>query len=114
MKKLLIALCAVLCLGAEAQATVSMMLDSSDVREVSKTHFWFYQVAPQGIVLALTGTEDGVFGDQRTAAPSTCRTIPKIRPSIPTAAGRSTSNPTVSITCWATGFTTSIKPAPKP
>lgn len=56
------------CWDAKKKATVSMKLDGSDVKKVSKTHFWFYQVEPDGAVLALTGTRKGLFGDERTAA----------------------------------------------
>ncbi|MBQ3424385.1 MAG: WG repeat-containing protein [Clostridia bacterium] len=52
----------------ERQATVSMPLEGGDVREVSKERFWFYSVTPSGIVLALTGSKPGLFGDAREAA----------------------------------------------
>lgn len=56
------------CWDDERKATVSMNLDGGDAREVSKERFWFSAVTPSGIVLALTGSEPGLFGDERTGA----------------------------------------------
>ena len=49
-------------------ATVSMDLDGGDVQKVSKERFWFWSVTPSGVVLALSGTRQGLFGDDREAA----------------------------------------------
>lgn len=50
------------------KATVSMDLDGGDLQIVSKEHFWFSGVAPDGTVLALTGSTEGLFGFERTGA----------------------------------------------
>lgn len=50
------------------QAMVSMKLDGTDIREVSKTGYWFHSVTSTGCVLALSGTEPGMFGGERTEA----------------------------------------------
>lgn len=49
-------------------AMVSMKLDGTDIREVSKERYWFHSVTPDGCVLALSGSEDGLWGDERTKA----------------------------------------------
>lgn len=50
------------------QAMVSMNLDGSDLREVTKERYWFNAAIPDGCVLALSGSEDGLWGDERTKA----------------------------------------------
>ena len=50
------------------QAMVSMKLDGTDIREVSKTRYWFHSATPSGCVLALFGSQPGMFGDERTDA----------------------------------------------
>ena len=47
---------------------VSMNLDGTDVREVSKERYWFNSVTSTGCVLALSGTVAGFMGDDRTDA----------------------------------------------
>ncbi len=49
-------------------AMVSMKLDGTDIREVSKERYWFHSVTPDGCVLALSGTQEGMWGDERTKA----------------------------------------------
>ena len=56
------------CWDEDKKATVSMDLDGGDLQTVSKEHYWFNGVSQSGTVLALTGTEEGLFGDERTAA----------------------------------------------
>ncbi len=50
------------------QAMISMNLDGTDIREVSKERYWFHSVTPGGVVLALWGSKGGMFGDERTDA----------------------------------------------
>lgn len=50
------------------QAMLSMKLDGTDIQEVSKTGYWFNSVTSTGCVLALSGSEPGMFGDERTEA----------------------------------------------
>lgn len=50
------------------KAMMSVKLDGTDRKEVSKERYWFNSVTPGGIVLALSGSEPGWFGDERTAA----------------------------------------------
>ncbi len=50
------------------KAMVSMNLDGTDVREVSKERYWFNSVTSTGCVLALSGTKAGFWGDDRTDA----------------------------------------------
>lgn len=54
--------------SAAKKATVSVGFDGGDLQTVSREHFWFSGVSPSGTVLALTGSEEGMFGDERTAA----------------------------------------------
>ena len=49
------------------KAMISMNLDGSDLREVTKERYWFHSATPDGCVLALSGTREGMFGDDRTA-----------------------------------------------
>lgn len=56
------------CWDEDKKATVSMDLDGGDLQTVSKEHYWFNGVSQSGTVLALTGTQEGMFGDERTAA----------------------------------------------
>ena len=55
------------CWSESEKATVSVALDGGDLKKVSDEHFWFHQVTPGGVVLALTGSQEGMFGDTRTA-----------------------------------------------
>lgn len=52
----------------QKKAMLSMKLDGTDIQEVSKDRYWFYGATPEGIVLALWGSESGMFGDERTDA----------------------------------------------
>jgi len=56
------------CWSEKKKAVVSMDLDGGDVRVVSGEHFWFNAVTPGGLVLALTGSQEGMFGPVRTGA----------------------------------------------
>ncbi len=51
----------------ERGAMICMNLDGTDIREVSKERYWFHSATPDGCVLALSGTQEGMFGDDRTA-----------------------------------------------
>ena len=51
----------------ERGAMISMNLDGTDIREVSRERYWFHSATPDGCVLALSGTQEGMFGDDRTA-----------------------------------------------
>ena len=47
---------------------ISMNLDGTDIQEISKERYWFNAVTPGGVVLALWGSEEGMFGDERAEA----------------------------------------------
>lgn len=50
------------------KAMLSMTLDGTDIQTVSKERCWFHSATPGGVVLALSGSEEGFWGDERTAA----------------------------------------------
>ena len=49
-------------------AMMSVKLDGTDRQMVSKERYWFNSVTPGGVVLALSGTQPGFMGDDRTDA----------------------------------------------
>lgn len=56
------------CWDGDKKATVAIPVEGGEAEVVSKEHFWFHAVSPSGVALALTGTAQGMFGDERTGA----------------------------------------------
>ena len=54
--------------SAKRQAMISMNLDGTDIREMSKERYWFNAVTPGGAVLALWGKAQGFWGEERSEA----------------------------------------------
>lgn len=50
------------------KAMMSVKLDGADRQMVSRERYWFNSVTSGGCVLALSGTQEGFMGDERTAA----------------------------------------------
>lgn len=50
------------------KAMLSMTLDGTDIQKVSKERYWFHSATPGGVVLALSGSEEGMFGDEHATA----------------------------------------------